>query len=348
MTIRLGMIGCGLIARAHGIAAARAGRSIEFTCCSSRSVESAREFAKEFSVQQTYDDHRAMLANEHPDGFVIAAPPGVHKEVILDCLDSGIRFILCEKPLTLNAKEAIEVREAARAADAVVLEGFMYRYHPQIEKLRELLVAGELGNIDQVHSAVNMFDASEDGPPLPENWRRDAQLGGGILHDFLCYPIDLANLLVSSPPVRAFSRTFESPRHGTVNRLFGLIEYENGAMATVGASRLTDFSQPLFIGCAHGSVHVDTAFNPIDDTEIVICRTDGLIDQRRECVSVAVPAPVSERLIDLHVFTWQLEHFADLIDGSAAAHITLDESIVGSLVRDALIRSAESNTWCEV
>jgi len=346
---RLAMIGCGLIARAHGLAAARSERDVIFSACSSKSIESAHAFAAEFDCGQSYENYQAMLANEPVDGVVIAAPPEAHADIINECLRAGASFILCEKPLTMNAKEARAVRSAAQKANATVVEGFMYRYHPQIAVLRQLLDDGEIGSIDQIYSSVNMLDQSElDGERLPKNWRRESAAGGGVLHDFLCYPIDIANLMMGQDPVRAYARTFASPIYETVYRIFGMIEYADGAMANVSASRLTDFSQPLFIGCSGGTIRVNTAFNPVGNTEVLVQHSEGIIGQRRQALPVEVPEPVSERLIDLNVFMQQLEHFLDLIGGDAEPAVTLDHSVRNACVRDALIESSQSNQWCDI
>ena len=343
------MIGCGLIARAHGLAAQRTANAVEFSCCSSRSIESAKAFATEFNCAGVYDDHRQMLDEETVDGVVIAAPPQVHLQLINDCLNAGVKFILCEKPLTMTAAEARAVGAAASDADAVVLEGFMYRHHPQISILEQIVKSGDLGRIDQAYCSVNMLDPSElSHEPMSANWRRHASEGGGVLHDFLCYPIDLVNKLMQAEPVRAFMRTFSSPVYGTTYRVFGLIEYANGAVANIAASRLTDFGQPFFVGGPKGSLSLDPAFNPIGNSEISLRHSEGLIATNLEQVLVEVPDPISTRLIDLHVFTWQLEHFIDVICGGCKPIMSMDESIMNVRVRDALIDSSATETWQEL
>ena len=108
------MIGCGLIARAHGIAANRSEVPVQFVACSSRSLSSAQSFADEFCCNATYGNHLELLQNENLNGVIIATPPASHQQIILDCLDAGIKYILCEKPLTLTGDEARTVTEAAQ------------------------------------------------------------------------------------------------------------------------------------------------------------------------------------------------------------------------------------------
>jgi len=348
MTSRLGMIGCGLIANAHGLAAQRSSADVQLVACSSRSLSSAQSFADEFSCPAAYDDHLQMLQNENLDGIIIATPPAAHQQIILDCLDTGIKHILCEKPLTLTGAEALTVTQAAQKAGATLLEGFMYRYHPQIQRSLEIIHSGELGVVDHFHSSITMLDPSETGgEEMPPNWRRDGD-EGGVLHDFLCYPIDAANLFIDSEPVKAFARTFTSPRYGTVYRIYGMIEYASGAMATINASRLSDYNQPLSVACANGTLSLDVAYNPLGESHIKIRRSSGLIATGEIQTPVNAIRNDSTRLLDLPVFTTQLEHFVAVIQGKQQVLISLQESLRNAQVRDALIESARSEKWAAV
>jgi len=342
------MIGCGLIANAHGLAAQRSGATVQFVAASSRSLSSAQSFADEFSCPAAYDDHLQLLQNENLDGVVIATPPAAHQQIILECLDAGIKYILCEKPLTLTGDEARIVTEAAQKAGATLLEGFMYRYHPQIQRSLEIIKSGELGAIDHFHSSITMLDPSETGgEEMPANWRRDGDQGG-VLHDFLCYPIDAANLFIDSEPLKAFARTFTSPRYGTVYRIYGMIEYASGAMATINASRLSDYNQPLSVACANGTLSLDVAYNPLGESNIKIRRSSGLIATEEIQTPVNTIKNDSTRLLDLPVFTTQLEHFVAVIQGKQQTLISMQESLRNARVRDALIESARSEKWAAV
>jgi len=342
------MIGCGLIALAHGLATGKSKTPVRFLSCSSQSLSSAQSFADEFGCDTAYDDHLQMLQHESPDGVVIATPPATHMQIILDCLDAGIKNILCEKPLTLTAEEARTVADAANSAGANLLEGFMYRHHPQIRQSLEIIHSGELGAIDHFHSSITMLDLSETSTEdMPANWRRDGDQGG-VLHDFLCYPIDAANLFIGATPLKAFARTYNSPRYDTIYRIYGMIEYSNGAMATINASRLSDFNQPLSIACAKGTLSLDVAYNPIGDTHIRIRRSHGLIATDEQLVPVHSSKNSSKRLLDLPVFTTQLEYFLTLIQGEQPALISLQDSLKNAQVRDALIESARSGQWTPI
>lgn len=344
-SIQLGIIGCGLIAKAHGIAARNSDRDIRFTACSSRSLESAETFADEFACRHVDADREKLLERRDLDGIVIATPPDSHAAIIADAVKAGCRFVLCEKPLTVDAKEATQIRDLARASGTTIIEGFMYRYHPQTRKLVELVRSNELGPVDHIHCSINMLDASEiDDSGFVPSWRREQEVGG-VVHDFLCYPIDLANLLMQQQPKSVFARVFKSPRYNTLYRVFGMLEYENGVVASIGASRMSDFSQPLFIGCEKGSVRLETAFNPTGSTKIVVSRSDGLIGRRRSTVAIPLPEPASKSLIDLPVFQWQLEHFADLITGDARPAVDIEDSLRNARTRDALIAAGSGDCW---
>ena len=92
------------------------------------------------------------------------------RDHVLGCLEAGARNILCEKSLALTGAEALEIWRAADEAGAVVVEGFMYRHHPAIARIDELLAAGSVGQLDNIWAAFSLFDPADseaDDPKRP-------------------------------------------------------------------------------------------------------------------------------------------------------------------------------------
>ena len=101
MTVRLGLIGCGRISHAHGIAVGRIGAyKVRFVACSDVRQEAA--FARAYGCDKAYDDAAQMLAEEKLDAVVLATWPAQHREQVEMCLEAGHKFILCEKALATS------------------------------------------------------------------------------------------------------------------------------------------------------------------------------------------------------------------------------------------------------
>ena len=128
--IRLAIIGCGWIAGVHADAARKNGSRMKIVACADKNVEAARAFAAKHGCDNAYDSIETMLSAEKLDGGIICTWPNLHHEHIYQVMNSGIRYILCEKALTVYAEDAREVLRRTRAAGVTVLEGFMFRYHP--------------------------------------------------------------------------------------------------------------------------------------------------------------------------------------------------------------------------
>lgn len=335
--IRLGMIGCGFISRAHGRASLKSKKKrIRFTACASRDKAAADTWAAEYGCGHAYTDYREMLKRESLDGVVIATWPNTHREQIEEAIRLGARFILCEKSLVCSASDAIALWDLARKHGVTIMEAFMYRHHPAIAYIDSLIAAGEIGAIDHVHGAFHMFDAEEGAADDPRRtWRNRAEAGGGVLHDFICYPVDAANKYAGSLPTAAFAYGSDSEKYQITNRLFAMISFENGCVATVESSRNACFRQSLRIGGAHGIIDLPTAWSARDDVVILKTSAPSFLVEEHERFLIESDAH-DGRLVDFPVFTRQLENFSDVIMGTATPHISLDESVVNAFTLDAI------------
>jgi predicted dehydrogenase len=205
-------------------------------------------------------DWRDVVADV--DVFYNLGPNFMHVDPTVAALDAGTH-VLCEKPLAPTLSGAREVRDAARASDAVAGCAFNYRFVPAIQDARRRVADGELGEIRQVRGSY-LQDWLVD-PDAPWTWRNDAELAGsGALGDLGAHTIDLANFLVGDrvgdvERVSGHLRTFgaERPvaesaggdadvdaghretRPVTVDDAYSAqVEYASGAMGTFEASRM--------------------------------------------------------------------------------------------------------------
>jgi len=337
--VRLGMIGCGLIAQAHGLAALQIHDRLRFVACMSRRRESAEVWAKTMNIDpaHAYDDLGAMLRREQLDGAVIATWPADHRSHIESCLEHGLRYVLCEKALVTRVADALAIWERAQSLGAVVVEGFMYRHHPAVVRLRERVMSGALGAIDNIHATFHMLDestASNEG----RSWRQRADAGGGVPCDFLCYPVDAVGWLAGGVPERAMACGRQNPRTGTIDRLYGLIEYSSGCVASVASSRRAVFDQCLEVTGEHAQVRLPVAWTIAGDTELIETRSPRFIVRRESRVHIDALSP-GERLIDLPVFRLQLENFASVIRAEAEPVMSLRDSVINACVIDGLVES---------
>lgn len=328
--MRLGIVGCGGISERHARGAALSDEVEIVACCDVR-LDAAEAWAQSHGCERAYVDYRTMV-REHPlDGVLVATWPTQHHEHILGCLEAGARAILCEKSLTLTSAEAVEVWRAASAAGAHVVEAYMYRHHPAFRLLEDIVLGGELGEVDSIRAAFSLFDPQEPAwDDAARDWRQRSDLGGGVPWDLAGYCVDACNRLAASAPLRVSAVAGRSERYGTIDRLFGLIEYENGRVGIVQSSKRADFDHQLRVDGSGGHALLEVAWRIEGATEVQVARSSGWGTFEARGLPVAAADP----------YRLQLDHFARVVRGQATAVPTTVESVVTACALDALLTSA--------
>ena len=195
----------------------------------SRNSASAAEFASEFPGATGYGSYEELVAAD-VDAVYVATPHTFHAENSLLALNAG-KPVLCEKPFTINAKEARAVIDRAHELKLPLLEAIWTRFLPHIQQVREILKSGVLGDIHTVIADHGQFLPEEIAPRL---WR--PELGGGALLDLGIYPITLAHLVLGAPQSFTVSATLTDEK--VDNQISMIFDYPQGAQALLSATML--------------------------------------------------------------------------------------------------------------
>lgn len=198
--LRWGILGTGLIAKefADGVNASTTGYLV---AVGSRTQANADALGAKYGIPHCYGNYDAVLADPEVDAVYISTPHPFHAEWAIKAAEAG-KHILVEKPIGLNWHEAAAMIEAAREHDVFLMEAFMYRCHPQIARLRQLLAEGRIGEVKLIRASF-AYHAPFD--PTSRFYNNDLA-GGGIL-DVGCYPVSLARLVAGA----ARGKPFEEP-----------------------------------------------------------------------------------------------------------------------------------------
>ncbi len=336
--IRLGLIGCGWISDWHGRAAASTA-GIELVACCDVREDVAREFAGRFGCERAYGDIGTMLRDHELDAILLATWPTQHREQILVCLEGGIRSILCEKSLAPSPADAMGILAAAWDADALIVEGLMWRHHPVVRKIDDLIGAGELGELDSVSASFDFFIPETASPDDPSrNWRQQKEHAGGVPWDITCYCVDACNRFAGALPRDVTAVTSTSAKYGTVDRLHGLIEYENGLTGVVSSSLRSNFNYGLQVNGSAGQVVVPNAWRIDTASDLYLRRSTALFEWETQTLSIAQADP----------YQLQLERFVATIRGQATPDPPLAQSAVNALTVAALVKSGSERSAVRV
>ena len=184
--IRIGIIGAGF-ARTTQIPGFKACEGAQIVAIASARREHAEEVAREFGIENVEGDWRALVARHDIDLVSIVTPVATHCEMTLAALDHG-KAVLCEKPMAMNAGEALRMTERARAAGVLALIDHELRFLPGRVKMRELVRRGDIGKAR--HAQLTFRSDSRADANRQWNWWSDKTQGGGALGAIGSHVID--------------------------------------------------------------------------------------------------------------------------------------------------------------
>jgi predicted dehydrogenase len=230
--LRIGLIGTGFMGKAHVFGFTSAPRvfdlpyDLELHTVADITPEAAERARATLGFAHATTDWRSIMANPEIDLVSITAPNALHKEMSLAAIAAG-KHVYCEKPLAPLAADALEMALAAEAKGVKTQVGFNYLCNPMLVLARDMISAGELGEI-RGYRGIHCEDYMAD-PTGPYTFRHDPA-GGGALADigshalataeFLCGPItrvmgDCITMISERPDGRGFVR-FANGANGSI------------------------------------------------------------------------------------------------------------------------------------
>jgi len=187
----------------------------------SRDPSRAREMLSPYPEARVLDAYDALLADPEIDAVYNPLPNSLHREWTIRALEAG-KHVLCEKPLAMNAREAEDMAAAADRTGRLLMEAFMYRFHPDMRAFVE-------SARDPIHVHATFGYTLDDAGDI----RFDPALGGGALMDVGCYAVSVSRWLLGEP-VEVLARA--RMKHGVDATATGLLVFEGGGTASVWAS----------------------------------------------------------------------------------------------------------------
>lgn len=357
-TVGVGMLGYAFMGRAHTNGFRTLAymtwpppADVRLVSIAGRNQTAVREAAERFGFERAVTDWREIVADPEIQLFDNLGPNSLHAEPTIAAARAG-KHVVCEKPLARTADEAFEVWQQVAVTGVKHLCAFNYRFVPAVRLARLIIESGELGEIHHFRGRY-LQDWLVD-PEAPASWRTDRdQAGSGALGDLGTHVIDQARYLVGE--ITATSgrlRTFVTDRGGqpvTVDDAFeAVVEFENGAIGTIEASRFAPGRKNALSWEINGS-RGSLAFDLERLNELQISKGTGGFTRR--LVTEADDPFWSFWWPDGHVIGWEhsfvheLHHMLTAIvdDTPIAPHgATFEDGYRASEVADAITRSDAS------
>lgn len=284
-------------------------------------AQTLNQYAPDQQQVRTYDNLEALLDDPEVDAIYLPLANHEHAKWTLRAIDHG-KHVLCEKPMALTVADIEAIQAAAHRHKVTVMEGFMYRFHPQHARVRELIDSGVFGEIRSVRSSYSFMMRPARLYRLAESVKN----GGGAMWDIGCYAIHSARMFFDEPAasVTAIAKYVES---GADIATSGIIDFDDGKYA-----------------------HFDFSFERARRCEYEIIGTLGGIKCHNVwCMPGDVPViswwteegePVEERLLAASHFRLEIEHFSDCILNGNAPALSLDDAKANCQIIVAALQSA--------
>lgn len=190
--LKFGVIGCSKIATSSVVPAILKSNYSELKIVGSRSKQKAESFAKKFSCPN-FGSYQDVLDSD-VDVVYVSLPVGLHEEWSIKAAKAG-KHVLCEKSSTISYLSACRMVNACKENNVRIMEGFMFRFHPQHQKVLDLLSNNAIGKVFSFHGCYGL-------PPIPyDDIRHNKDLGGGVLNDAACYPICTSRIVFQDEPL---------------------------------------------------------------------------------------------------------------------------------------------------
>ena len=250
--IRFGILGASRVAVKNFLPALQKAEFAELAMVGSRTPEKAKSVAGQFDCKSwgSYDE---VLADKHIDAVYISLPNAMHEEWTVKSTDAG-KHVICEKPAAISYAAAKNMTEAAKRNNVRILEGFMFRYHPQHAKVKDLIKNGVLGNCLR-------FDGIFGYPaPSAENIRMKPELGGGSFYDAMPYPVYGSRMIFEEEPESVFCKIENGGESGVDKKSDIFMSYPGGKTAFMSSIFGSYFQSTYSVLGSKALVRVERAY----------------------------------------------------------------------------------------
>jgi predicted dehydrogenase len=299
------------------------------TAIASRDLSRAKAAATELGIEKAYGSYQELLSDRNVDAVYIPLPNHLHVPWSLRALKAD-KHVLCEKPIGLSVAEAEQLAGAAAAHPKLkIMEAFMYRFHPQWQKARQLVREGRIGRLRTIQTFFSYFNDD------PQNIRNQRDIGGGALMDIGCYPISLSRYIFDAEPDRVMGIVERDPKTQVDRLSSGVLEFFQGTATFTCATQLAPYQRVNIYGTS-GRIEIEVPFNAPSDRPCRMWVQHGL----------APDAPCEEMRFDAcDQYMLQADAFARTIMDDAAVPTPIADAVANMRVIERISTSAKNNAW---
>lgn len=321
--VRYGIIGFGLHAAKRLMPGFANARNCRVTALSRRDTGRASESAREFGIDHAFTSTAELCASPDVDAVFIATPDALHLADLLEAVHCR-KPVLVEKPMAMNAAEARQMVEAARAAGVLLGVAHVMRFHESVRWFRERIASGAIG---KPLLARSVFVA-----PLLDSartWINDPQLAtGGPLADVGVHCLDTLRYVLGDE-IQTVMAQAQYDEHWVVEAsATTLFQFASGPLATMSVSARAPYLTLLEVIGENGVLSAVNALTVDHPVTVELRRAFDVVEKRE--------------VLNDRSYTAQVEAFAAAVEDGGPFEIPGEEGLQNQLILDAAFRSVRS------
>jgi D-xylose 1-dehydrogenase (NADP+, D-xylono-1,5-lactone-forming) len=301
------------------------GHDQQFVAVGSRDLARAQAFASEHGLARAHGSYEELLADPEVDAIYNPLPNALHVEWSIKALEAG-KHVLCEKPMSRHPEDVERAFDVAEREGRVLEEAFMWRHHPQLARARELIAAGDVGELRVIRAAF-AFNAGN-----PDDIRLQADLEGGGLMDVGCYCVSGCRALASAEPVRGYAEYVPGGNGGVDVALAATLRFPGDVVAHFDCGLSYVGGGQLEAVGSEGSIFLA---DPWHGREAIIEVRRGSSVERIET------GPANS-------YALELADFEAAVRGERPSLLTRADAVAQARTIAALYSSTERNTPCPI
>lgn len=326
--VHWGILSTAKIGREKVIPAIQAGKLCEVLAIASRQKEQAEKEAARLNIAKAYGAYEDLLADSEIDAVYIPLPNHLHVEWSIKALQAG-KHVLCEKPIGLSASEAKKLLHTAEQYPHLkIMEAFMYQFHPQWLKAKELIKEVRIGELKTIHSFFSYYNVD------PANIRNQNDKGGGGMMDIGCYNISLSRFIFDEEPKKVLGLAEYDPQSGVDRLASGILQFSKGTSTFTCSTQLIPYQRVHIFG-TDACIEIEIPFNapPDKPTKLWLHSKKGT----EEIVFDAV-----------NQYTLQADLFAKAVLENTTVPTPLQDAVNNMKVIEAIFESSKEGVWKEL
>lgn len=329
--IRWGVLSTAKIGIEKVIPAMQKCGNLEIHAISSRNEQIGRLAAEKLGIQKYYGDYESMLDDPEIDAIYNPLPNHLHYEWTKKAMEQG-KHVLCEKPMTLDKEQVMELIALRDQVGVKAGEAFMVHTHPQWLDAVQRIKNGELGKLKSVQGFFSYYKTD------PTNIRNILEYGGGAMWDIGCYPVHTTRYAFGEEPIRVVSLIDRDPDLQIDRQASVVMDFPSGQCIFTVSTQLVPYQKMIFFG-EKKKLEVEIPFNAPNDRT-----TNIFIDEGG--VPAVNPQQISFEACDQYAI--QGERFSQAILDDTEVPVSLENAYANTAVIEAIFQSAEKGEWISI